>query len=210
MKIVQENQAGPGDRCLRLVPAAMPAALRYRQRTAITLRAACPKRRWAGQVVKEAHVAVGTVAQVKAVDPYVAVGHHAVEGNIDVTVGVSGGQQKALAIPGDSGGEEASGGPLRFFWSTGPAMLQSWGTVTLRQAESSNAACSLWRRVPGKELPACVEVVDDAGSRGTAPGKRPVNRLRLKRTEKRAPFHCNAPSGKIHSSKLKRIVNSFR
>ena len=69
----------------------------------------------AGQVVKEAHVAVGTVAQVKAVDPYVAVGHHAVEGNIDVTVGVSGGQQKALAIPGDSGGEEASGRAAEVF-----------------------------------------------------------------------------------------------
>src|SRR5258705_8990211 len=62
-----------------------------------------------GEVVVEADVAVGAVAEEFAVAVDVGVGHDAVEGDVGAFRGVEFWQRESLAIPGDAGGEEASG-----------------------------------------------------------------------------------------------------
>ncbi len=62
-----------------------------------------------GEVVVEADVAVGAVAEEFAVAVDVGVGHDAVEGDVGALGGVEFWQRERVAIPGDAGGEEASG-----------------------------------------------------------------------------------------------------
>ena len=63
-----------------------------------------------GEVVVEADVTVGAVAEEFSVAVDVGVGHDAVEGDEGALGGVEIGKGERLAIPGDAGGEEASGG----------------------------------------------------------------------------------------------------
>ena len=67
-----------------------------------------PELHMARQVVEEAYKAVGAMAEVKAVDPNVAIGHDSVEHDIDAAMGIFRGQRKGLAIPGDPGWEKGS------------------------------------------------------------------------------------------------------
>ena len=91
MKILQENQPYRAIDASALVPARGGLLLRVAADGNHVVRG-WSETKMAGQVVIEAHIAVGTVAQMKTVDPDVAIGHHAVEDNVDVTMGVSGGQ----------------------------------------------------------------------------------------------------------------------
>ncbi len=61
------------------------------------------------EVVVEADVAVGAMAEEFAVAVDVGVGHDAVEGDVGAFRGVEFWQRERMAIPGDAGGEEASG-----------------------------------------------------------------------------------------------------
>jgi hypothetical protein len=63
-----------------------------------------------GEVVVEADVAVGAMAEEFSVAVDVGVGHNAVEGDGDAFGWIEFWQRECAAVPGDAGGEEASGG----------------------------------------------------------------------------------------------------
>ena len=63
-----------------------------------------------GEVVVEADVAVGSVAEEVSVAVDVGVGHDAVKDDVGAFRWVESGKSESLAIPSDSGGEETSGG----------------------------------------------------------------------------------------------------
>src|SRR6185312_4690342 len=59
----------------------------------------------AAKFVTKADVTVGTMAEVKAVDPDIAVGHHAVELHGHAVVGSAGREGEMLSIPADAAGK---------------------------------------------------------------------------------------------------------
>ena len=61
------------------------------------------------QFVTKAHVAIRTLAEMKAINPNVAVGHHSVEVDKYSFVLRVGGEGEVLAIPANTGGKEAAG-----------------------------------------------------------------------------------------------------
>jgi len=95
-----------------------------------------------GQLVSEADIPVGPLAQRKTVDPDFAVGHHAVELHEHAAPRGIGGQHKVLAVPTHPAGRNAPAPPAGAFSSKGPSMPQSCGRLTVRQAESPNPGCS--------------------------------------------------------------------
>ena len=70
--------------------------------------AAAAEHRLRGDLVAEAHVAVGARAQLGAVDVDVGVRHHAVELDEDALALLGGGQREVLAVPADAGGQVAA------------------------------------------------------------------------------------------------------
>ncbi len=79
------------------------------------VRPGCAEVQVTGQIVPEGHVAVGPLAEMEAVDPNVAVGHHAIEFDGNTPRGIVCRQGESFAIPADAGREEcarAAGGIL--------------------------------------------------------------------------------------------------
>jgi hypothetical protein len=114
------------------------------------------------ELIEKAHVAVGALAEMDAIDPHIAVGHNSVENDIDVTMGISGGQGEGLTVPGDSCGEKAS-------------RRAAWVGLILRSSDApimGHGDCAPGRivergllgmsRVPLKELPLGIEIDDRA------------------------------------------------
>ena len=63
-----------------------------------------------GEVIAKSDVAVWAMAQVKAIDPDIAVGYNAVEFDEDALLCVGIGQREMLAIPTDAAVAESTGG----------------------------------------------------------------------------------------------------
>ena len=106
-----------------------PAGLSCRPAPTRTLVLPFPMTRCLGQFVAETDISIGTLPQMHAVDPYVAVGHDAVKLDEDAASGVFFGQGKMLPIPADACRQKAAARrPVGFVAANGPSMLQSCGT----------------------------------------------------------------------------------
>jgi hypothetical protein len=115
---------------------------------------------------------------MEAVDPNIAVGHHAVESNINVTMRIFGGQVKRLAIPRDSGREKASGWAAWIFLvnGTGNAPIMRHGDVL--PAGIVHRGLFRMSLVTLQKLPSGIEFDDGAHGSLSACGKRRKRRKR--------------------------------
>ena len=109
---------------------------------------------------------------MEAVDPNIAVGHHAVESNIDAPMHIFGGQIKRLAIPRDSGREKAAGRATLILLvnGTGNAPVVRYGDVL--PAGIVHRGLFRMSRVTLQKLPSGIEFDDGAHRSLSACGKR--------------------------------------
>src|ERR1017187_6416851 len=116
-----------------------------------------------GEIVIETDIPIWALAQVKAVDPNVAVGHHSVERDIDTTMRVLHRKRERLAIPGDPGRKEGSGGAARIALIDGAGdapVMRKGDRFPSRIVQSGPFGASCF---PLNKLPLRIEI-DDRGT----------------------------------------------